>query len=102
MYGTARTINEAVTHDMAKREVCVSLCNYSQETREVELELRSFGDLKAKEYVRMVNPDLDATNGFEHPDTVKPEELDVPNVKDGSLVSLSLAPMSWSFVRFQY
>ena len=102
MYGTARTINEAVTHDMAKREVCVSLCNYSQETREVELELRSFGDLKAKEYVRMVNPDLDATNGFEHPDTVKPEELDVPNVKDGSLVSLSLAPMSWSFVRFEY
>ena len=102
MYGKARCINEAVTHDKEKREVCVSLCNYSQEAREVELELRSFGCLKAAEYVRMTNSDLAATNGFDHPDTVKPEEMDVPAVKDGSLVSLTLAPMSWSFLRFTY
>ena len=102
MYGTARYINEAVTHDREKREVCVSLCNYSQTAREVELELRSFGALKAKEYVRMTNSDLGAVNGFDHPDTVKPELLDVPAVKDGSLVSLTLAPMSWSFLRFTY
>ena len=102
MYGSARTVNEAITHDAKNRTVCVSLCNYAQEAREIELELRSFGNLKAAEYAEMTSSDLFATNGFDHPDTVVPHDKELPSVKDGSLVSLTLPPMSWSFLKFTY
>ncbi len=101
MYGTARYINEAVSHDKNTRSVSVSLCNYAQEAREVELELRSFGDLHAAQYLEMTNSDLLATNGFDHPDEVKPHENELPCVKDGK-VTLKLPAMSWSLVTFKY
>ncbi len=101
MYGTARYINEAINHDRARRTVCASLCNYAQEAREVELELRSFGELRAKSYVELSHPDLLATNGFDHPDDVVPHEKDLPAVRDGK-VTLTLPAMSWSFLIFEY
>ncbi len=100
MYGTARYINEAVCHDRQNGRVSVSLCNYSGSSREVELELRSFGDLEGEMYLEMANSDLAATNGFDRPDEVVPSEREVPAVKDGK-VSLRLPPMSWSFVTFR-
>lgn len=102
MFGSARCINEAVTHDKGRREVCVSLCNYAQETREAALELRSFGDLRAAEYLQMASPDLFAVNTFEAPETVIPQERELPSVRDGSRVALSLPAMSWSFLKFRY
>ncbi len=101
MYGAARCINEAVNHDKTTRTVCASLCNYSQSAREVELELRSFGALKATSYVEMAESDLAATNGFDRPDAVVPHEKELPAVKDGK-VTLTLPAMSWSFVTFRY
>ncbi len=101
MYGKARYINEAVSHDKNTRTVCVSLCNYAQEACETELELRSFGDLAATGYLEMTHSDLFATNGFDHPDTVVPHEKDLPQVKQGK-VTLTLPAMSWSLVTFRY
>ena len=101
MYGKARYINEAVSHDKNTRTVCVSLCNYAQEACETELELRSFGDLAATGYLEMTHSDLFATNGFDHPDTVVPNEKDLPQVKQGK-VTLTLPAMSWSLVTFRY
>ena len=101
MYGAARYINEAVNHDRKKKTVSVSLCNYAQEAREVELELRSFGDPKAAEYVEMTHTNLFATNGFDRPGEVVPHEKELPKVKDGK-VTLTLPAMSWSFVTFKY
>ena len=102
MYGEARYVNEAVTHDREKREVCVFLCNYAQKSRDVELELRSFGKLAACDYVEMTSSDLFAVNGFDHPDTVVPHKKDLPTVRGGSKVSLRLPAMSWSFLKFTY
>ena len=102
MFGSARCVNEAITHDRAGREVCVSLCNYAQDAREVALELRSFGALTAAEYVEMTCPDLFAVNSFEQPDRVIPHKKDVPAVRGGANVSLTLPPMSWSFLKFVY
>lgn len=102
MYGRARCVNEAITHDKEKREVCVSLCNYSQETQEISLELRSFGMLCAKEYLEMTSENLFAVNSFDKPTAVVPHAKDLPNVKDGSQISLSLPAMSWSFLKFTY
>ena len=99
-YGKARYLNEAVNFDPETRTLVVSLCNYAQEKRGVELELRSFGELKAKEYVEMTSSDLGAVNGF-GAENVAPHEKDLPAVKDGSRVSLVLPPMSWSYLRFQ-
>ncbi len=101
MYGEARYINEAVTHDAQKREVCLFVCNYDQSAREVEAELRSFGDLKAVEYVEMTHSNLFATNNFSHPNDVVPHNKDLPAVKDNK-VELKLPAMSWSYLKFRY
>ena len=101
-HGTAHYINEAITHDKEKREVCVFVCNYDGAPREVELELRSFGELKAKEYVEMTHQNLLAVNGFERPNEVVPHEKELPTVKDGSRACLKLPPMSWSYLKFCY
>ncbi len=97
----ARIINEAITHDRTKREVCVSLLNYGQEANEVTLELRSFGSLSAKEYVEMTSGDLFAVNSFEC-ERIVPHAKELPVLKDGSSCTLSLPPMSWSFLKFSY
>ncbi len=98
-YGAARFINEAVNYDPATRTLVVSLCNFAQDKREIELELRSFGKLSPLEYAEMTSPDLDAVNGFDG-ERVVPQERELPAVKDGSRVTLTLPPMSWSFLRF--
>ncbi len=100
MFGPARYINEAVNYDREKGTVCVSVCNYAQSDAETEIELRSFGALKAEEYYEMTNADLAAVNTFASPDTVLPQKKDLPAVKDGSRVSLRLPAMSWSFLKF--
>ncbi len=99
MYGKARAVNEALNFDPKTNTLAVSLCNFAQEAREVELELRSFGDLKALEYVEMSSSDLDAKNTFGR-ETVLPLPRELPTVKDGSIVRLTLPPMSWSFLKF--
>ncbi len=100
MYGAARCINEAVNFDKTGKTLCVSLCNYAQEAREAELELRSFGDLKATEYIELTNADLGAVNTFESPEAVVPHQRELPAVKEGSRLSLTLPAMSWSFLKF--
>ncbi len=102
MFGEARTVNEAITHDREKREVCVSLCNYGQSAREIELELRSFGILQPKEYAEMTSSDLFAVNSFENPENILPHEKDLPAGMDGSRFTLNLPAMSWSFLKFSY
>lgn len=102
MYGDAKLIDEAVTHNPETREVCVFLCNYSQKAEPVELELRSFGDLSCKEHIVIANNDLDACNTFEHPDSVLPAQREPVPVIGGSTAEVTLAPMSWTFLRFSY
>ena len=99
--GMVRTINEAVTHDAEKREVCVFVCNYGQQAADVDLELRSFGDLTCREFASMESNDLDAVNTFASPERVKPVEHEPVPVK-GDRASVRIAPMSWNFLRFTY
>lgn len=101
-YGSARLINEAVTYNAEKREVCVFLCNYAQEAEEIELELRSFGDLRCAEFVCMADNDLDAANTFAEPEAVVPSVCEPVSVKEGSKALFSVRPMSWNFLRFVY
>ena len=102
MHGKARLLNTAVTHDAASRRVCAFLCNYGQSAAEVELELRSFGQLTCEQFLSMENADLDAVNTFASPEAVKPVEKEaVPVGADGTAL-LRLAPMSWNFISFRY
>ena len=101
-FGKARRVNEAVTHDPAGREVCVFLCNYAESAERVELELRSFGQLRCEEFVTMQSADLDACNTFAAPETVLPVQSDPVAVRGGSVAEVPLAPMSWNFLRFRY
>ncbi len=99
--GDARLLNEAVTHDAEKRQVCVFVCNYAQENTEVDLELRSFGDLVCREFVSMESNDLGAVNTFADPESVKPVEHEPVAMRSGR-AAVRLAPMSWNFLRFEY
>ena len=99
--GDARLLNEAVTHDAEKRQVCVFVCNYAQENTEVDLELRSFGDLVCREFVSMESNDLGAVNTFADPERVKPVEHEPVAMRSGR-AAVRLAPMSWNFLRFEY
>ncbi len=101
-FGKARRINEAVTHNAAAREVCVFLCNYSESAEEVELELRSFGDLACEEFVSMHSADMGACNTFAAPEAVLPVQNEPVAVKGGGRADVRLQPMSWNFLRFRY
>ncbi len=98
----ARYVNESITHNPEKREVNIFVCNYDEKSRDVEFELRSFGDLKAVEYVEMTSNNLLATNTFDSPYTVLPYNKDLPAVKDGSLLNVTLPAMSWSYIKLKY
>lgn len=101
MHGRARVINEAVTHNDGRREVCAFLCNYSESAETVALELRDFGDLQCAEFVSMESADLDARNTFAAGEKVCPVQKETVPVKGGA-VEVQLAPMSWNFLRFSY
>ena len=101
-YGSANLINEAVTHNPEKREVCVFLCNYSQGAEEIELELRSFGDLKCSEFTVMESNDLTLSNTFARPDAVKPESREPVAVSGEGKAEFRVGPMSWNFLKFTY
>ena len=65
------------------------------------LELRSFGALRAAEYLEMASNDLFAVNSFDAPETVVSHERELPSVKDDRL-TLRLPAMSWSFLKLNY
>ena len=100
-YGEAKRINEAITHDAQERQVCAFVCNYSENAEDVELELRSFGDLRCEEFVTMQSADLGAINTFDDPARVVPVPQEPCAVCDGK-AEVRLAPMSWNFLRFRY
>ena len=83
------------------RQVCVFVCYYAQENTEVDLELRTFGDLFCREFVSMESNDLGAVNTFADPESVKPVEHEPVAMRSGR-AAVRLAPMSWNFLRFEY
>ena len=78
------------------------LCNYSQSAEEIELELRSFGDLKCSEFTVMESNDLTLSNTFARPDAVKPESREPVAVSGEGKAGFRVAPMSWNFLKFTY
>ena len=65
----------------------------------LDLDLRSFGDLKMTEHIVMHHDDVNAVNTEEHPDNVVPVNVPVQKT-EGAKAEIKLSPLSWNVIRF--
>ena len=65
----------------------------------LDLDLRSFGELRMQEHIVLHHDDVHAVNTEEKPDEVIPANLPVANVTDGR-AQVALPPLSWNVLRF--
>ena len=66
----------------------------------LELDLRSFGDLRLEEHIMLHHDDVKAVNTEERPDNVVPVSVPVTEV-DGGRASVCVGPLSWNVLRFE-
>lgn len=100
--GKGRCLNSAVTHDSRKREICVFLCNYAQESAETEISIGGLARLKVEDYEEMTAACLTDCNSFENPERVVPHKKDFPKTIDGEKFTVNLPPMSYSYLKLSY
>ncbi|GHU99496.1 intracellular exo-alpha-(1-_5)-L-arabinofuranosidase 1 [Clostridia bacterium] len=98
-YGQAKFLSESVVENR-DGSVSVFCVNYSEKPVQAEIELRSFGALKATEHKVLSGSDLDAVNTFAHPDAVKPADIEPAAFKDG-VMHVKFPAMSWNMIRLQ-
>ena len=99
---TANALNVTVTHNEEKREVCVFACNYSDQDDVVEMELRSFGNLRCTEFVSLESDDLAITNTADHPENIQPIYKDAVEVFETCKANVPMKAYSWNFLKFEY
>lgn len=99
-YGPAHYVSEAVSVNENKREIAVFLVNYAQEPMEIELELRSFGNLSFIDHQLIKHDNLEIKNTFEH-EHVKFQHGQAPLLSE-SISSLVLEPLSYHVIRYKY
>ena len=66
----------------------------------LDLDLRSFGELRMTEHIVMHHDDVKAVNTEENPDNVVPASVPVTEV-DGGRASVCVGPLSWNVLRFE-
>ena len=66
----------------------------------LDLDLRSFGELRMTEHIVMHHDDVKAVNTEERPDNVVPVSVPVTEV-DGGRASVCVGPLSWNVLRFE-
>ena len=99
-FGEVNYVSEAVTFNDKKREISVFLVNYAKEAMEVELELRSFGNVSALSHKVMTHNDLEIKNTFNN-ENVKFVEGKLPTIKN-DVATLKLGLLSYHVYRFKY
>jgi len=98
-YGRSKRINQAITYDEKKKEICCFICNYDSEETEINIDLSSFGDVQISESKTMFNKDLFAINTFESKDKTIPVEL-VAQTKN-NVVSIATKPYSYNYLKLR-
>jgi alpha-N-arabinofuranosidase len=98
-HGEAKFVSDSVVacDDGSVSVFCV---NYAPNAVDAEIELRSFGALKAVGHQVLSGSDLSAVNDFRNPDAVKPAEREPAAFKDGAM-NVKLPAMSWNMIRLK-
>ena len=65
----------------------------------MDMDLRSFGDLRMSEHIVMHNDDVNAVNTENDPYNVFPKNMDTEDI-DGGRVQVKLPALSWNVIRF--
>lgn len=99
-HGEVAYVSEAVTVNETKREIAVFLVNYAQEKMEIELELRSFGEVKAFDHQMIHHENIEIKNTFEE-EHIKFIKGELPEVHH-AMTTMMLAPLSYHVYRFKY
>jgi alpha-N-arabinofuranosidase len=101
LYDEAPIIHSAATHDPETGEISLFILNYSQDHDvEIDLDLRSFGEVNLIEHIIMNGNDLHAKNTFEEPDKVIPKKQKITSLK-GKNFNIMLPKLSWNMLRFK-
>src|SRR5690606_24793680 len=64
-FGDVHHISESVTFDESKKEISVFLVNYASDVVDVDVELRSFGELKVLDHQVIKGTDIEVKNTFD-------------------------------------
>lgn len=101
-YGDAPVLSLAVVDNEGVEELTVFCLNIDRgSAHELELDLRSFGDVSMIMWQMLTGENPDARNTFDNPDCVQPENHPL---REGSCerCSLVIPSLSWNVIRFRY
>ena len=97
-FGAVSQLDATATLDPDTGDLAVFAVNRSlHEPLELDIDVRALPGLRGTQHVRIAGP-VDQVNTKDAPNTVSPEQLAVPEVRDGHL-RLRLEPASWSMLR---
>ncbi|HEY8390864.1 MAG TPA: alpha-N-arabinofuranosidase [Clostridia bacterium] len=99
-HGEFKTLSQSIIYDEKNNSIAIFISNYSEDTTQAEIELRSFGDLEVLEHVVLNGTDLKAVNDFNNPNRITPKNVETGNIKDSKL-AVQLPPLSWNMIRIK-
>jgi alpha-N-arabinofuranosidase len=100
-YSEAPLLQTAATHNKETGEVSIFILNCDQEEAvEMDLDIRSFGNLECIEHLVMSGSDIRAQNTFDKPGAVIPVNQKLPASGDDG-VTLVLSALSWNVIRLK-
>ena len=102
MWGEAPLLQIAATMNEETNSVTLFVLNTDiNDSINLSLDMRSFGNPEITEHLIMYGDDLEAANTFENPETVVPKSVPVDtHSNDGGVFSLNLQKLSWNTIRF--
>lgn len=99
-HGEQKTIVITASHDENNHEVNIFISNCDmEEDAQINLELHSFGELKALGWIELYDDDPYAVNTFEDEYRIVPTEKELDNPIDGK-ISVVVKKHSWNVLRF--
>lgn len=100
-YGEANYISSAIINNEDKNEVVIFLINYGDNNMSVELEIRSFNNLRAIHHEILTSNDIENKNTFDNSNLVEPKEIALPKVEN-NFVKLNLKPHAYHMLVLSY
>lgn len=100
-YGKAHYVSTAVVDNQEKKEVVIFLTNYKNTNINVEVEIRSFGNLKPIYHEMLQSDDRENKNNFNNPKLVLPTTKALPTINKNKL-KIGLEPESYHMIICKY
>lgn len=101
LYGDIPVLQSSATFDPQTGKLSIFMLNCDQQNdAEMDLDLRSFGEIDFIEHLVMNGEDLDAKNSFQIPDAVMPKQMKSP-LKEDKYYKTLLPKLSWNVIRFK-